>query len=81
MDLDFVNKIREKGETMGFDRKDYYMRVRPALVEGKVYLRAETKKKVGGWFEGLACWRVLPRDKECCKCISRISELEWLIVK
>jgi hypothetical protein len=32
----------------------FYTRIRPALVEGKVILKADTKKKDGGTFEGLA---------------------------
>jgi hypothetical protein len=52
--MDFVNKILEKVETMGFNKKEYYTRVSPALVEGRVFLRAEIKKKNGGKFEGLA---------------------------
>ncbi len=44
----FVNKIWEKVETMGFNKKEYYTRVRPALIVGWVFLRAEIKKKDGG---------------------------------
>jgi hypothetical protein len=52
--LDFIGRLREKVETMGFDRKKYYTQVRPTLVEVKVFLRAETKKEDGGRFEGMA---------------------------
>ncbi len=45
---------REKVETMGFSKKEYYPRVRPAVVHGRVLLRVDTKRKVGGKFEGLA---------------------------
>jgi hypothetical protein len=79
--LDFVDKIREEVYKMGYDRKEYYTRVRPAMVECRVFLRAEIKKKDGGKFEGLAYWRVLPRDKEYWKRINNIVEPEWRIVK
>jgi hypothetical protein len=50
--LEFVEKIREKVEEMGFDRKEYYTRVRPVIKEGRVLLRADIKRKEGGKFEG-----------------------------
>jgi hypothetical protein len=79
--LDFVDKIREEAYKMGYDRKEYYTRVRPARVEGRVLIRAEIKKKNGGRFEGLAYWRAPPRDKEYWKRISKIVEPEWRIDK
>jgi hypothetical protein len=79
--LDFVDKIREEAHKMGYDRKEYYMKVRPAMVNGRVFLRAEIKKKDGRKFEGLAYWRAPPRDKEYWKRISKIVEPEWRIVK
>jgi hypothetical protein len=79
--LDFVDKIRAEVHKMGYDRKDYYTRVRPAKIDGQVLLRAETKKKEGGKFEGLAYWRAPPDDKEYWKRISKIIEPEWRIVK
>ncbi len=48
---------------MGFGKKEYYARVRPALIDGKVLLRVDTKKKEGGIFGGLAYWRAPLRDK------------------
>ncbi len=74
--LDFVDKIRTEVHKMGYDRKDYYTRVRPAKIDGQVLLRAETKKKEGGKFEGLAYWRAPPDDKEYWKRISKIIEPE-----
>jgi hypothetical protein len=38
---------------MGFGKKEYYTRVRPARVDGRVFLRVETKKKEGRKFKGL----------------------------
>jgi hypothetical protein len=79
--MEFVDKIREKVETMGFGKEEYYTRIRPVLVHGRVLLRVETKRKVGGKFEGVAYWRASPRDKECWKRIIGMMEPEWLIVK
>ncbi len=62
--MEFVDKIHEKVETMGFSKTEYYTRVRPARVEGRVFLRVETKRKEEGKFKGLAYWRAPPRDKE-----------------
>ncbi len=61
--MKFVDKIGEKVETMGFGKKEYYTRVRPAWVDRRVFLRVETKKKKGGKFEGFAYWRAQPIDK------------------
>jgi hypothetical protein len=66
---------------MGFGKKDYYERIRPALIDGRVLLRVDTKKKVGGKFEGLAYWRVPPKDKEHWKRIISMMEPEWRITK
>ncbi len=79
--MEFVEKIREKVETMGFGKKEYYARVRPTLVDGRVLLRANTKKIEGGKFEGLAYWRVPPRDKGHWKRIISMMEPEWRITK
>jgi hypothetical protein len=48
--MEFVDRIREKVETMGFDRKEYYTRIRPVSTDGRVLLRVDTtvrRKKVG----------------------------------
>jgi hypothetical protein len=79
--MEFVDKIREKVDVMGYSRKDYYTKVRPVLVVGRVFLRADTKKKEGGKFEGLAYWRVPPTDKEYWKWIIKLSEPEWMVGK
>ncbi len=79
--MEFVEKIREKVEAMGFGKTEYYARVRPAMVDGRVLLRADTKKKVGGKFEGLAYWRVPPRDKGHWKRFIGMMEPEWRITK
>ncbi len=79
--MEFVGKIREKVDMMGYGRQDFYTKVRPILIEGRVFLRADTKKKEGGNFEGLAYWRVPPRDKEYWKRIIKLSEPEWLAGK
>ncbi len=76
-----VDQIREKVETMGFGKTEYYTRVRPVLVKGKVLLRADTKRKEGEKFEGLAYWRAPPRGKECWKRIIGMMEPEWMIAK
>ncbi len=79
--MEFVEKIREKVEAMGFGRKEYYTRVRPVTKEGRVLLRADTKKKEGGKFEGLAYWRAPPMDKEYWSRINSMLEPERRIVK
>ncbi len=79
--MEFVDKIREKVDAMGYGRKDFYTKVRPILLEARVFLRADPKKKEGGKFEGLAYWRVPPTDKEYWKRIIKLSEPEWLAGK
>jgi hypothetical protein len=79
--MEFVYKIREKVDMMGYSRKEFYTKVRPIVIEGRVFIRADTKKKEGGRFEGLAYWRVPPRDKEYWKRIIKLSEPEWLAGK
>jgi hypothetical protein len=49
--LDFVDKIREEVYKMA--RNEYYRRVRPVMVEGRVFLKASSdledgRKKVRG---------------------------------
>jgi hypothetical protein len=79
--MEFVDKIREKVETMGFDKKEYYTRIRPVLTDGRVLLRVDTKRKEGGTFKGLAYWRAPPRDKEYWKRIISLVEPERMIAK
>jgi hypothetical protein len=76
--IEFVDRIHEKVETMGFGKKEYYTRVRPARIDGRVFLRVETKKK-GGKFKRLGYWRVPPLDKAHWKRITNTEELEWRI--
>ncbi len=68
--MDFVAKVCDKVE-----------KIRPVMVEGRVLLRAEIKKKNGGKFEGFAYWRAPPRNKEYWKWISKIEEPEWRACK
>jgi hypothetical protein len=75
--MEFVDKVREKVEKMGFGKKEYYTRVRPARVDGRVFLRVETKKKEGGKFRGLGYWRAPPLDKAHWKRITNMVEPEW----
>jgi hypothetical protein len=79
--MEFVEKIREKVETMGFAKKEYYARIRPALIDGRVLLRVDTKRKEGGKFRGLAYWRAPPKNKEYWKRIIGMVEPEWMITK
>ncbi len=79
--MEFVDKISEKVESMGFSKTEYYTRIRPARVDGRVFLRVETKKKEGGKFKGLAYWRAPPSDKEHWKILTKILELEWMVAK
>jgi hypothetical protein len=79
--MEFVDRIREKVETMGFGRKEYYARVRPVVKDGRVLLRADTKRKEGGIFKGLAYWRAPPINKEYWTRITGLVEPEWLIAK
>jgi hypothetical protein len=77
--MEFVNKVRDKVETMGFGKEEFYTRVRPAVAHGRVLLRVDTKKKEGGKFKGLAYWRAPPKDKEHWKRIIGMVEPEWMI--
>ncbi len=79
--MEFVEKIREKVEAMGFGRKEYYTRIRPVTKEGRVLLRADIKRKEGGKFEGLAYWRAPPMDKEYWSRINGMLEPERRIAK
>jgi hypothetical protein len=79
--MEFVDKVREKVETMGFGKKEFYTRIRPVLAHGRVLLRVDTKRKEGGKFEGLAYWRAPPKDKDWWKRIRGMMEPEWMIVK
>jgi hypothetical protein len=79
--LEFVEKIRDKVEAMGYGRKEFFTRIRPVTKEGRVLLRADTKRKEGGKFEGLAYWRAPPMDKEYWSRINSLMEPERLIVK
>jgi hypothetical protein len=79
--MEFVDKIREKVEIMGYGKKEYYTRIRPVLIEGRVRLRVDTKGKEGGKFAGLAYWRVPPMDKEYWKRVTSMVEPEWMIAK
>ncbi len=78
---EFVEKIREKVEEMGFGRREYYTRIRPVMKEGRVLLRADTKRKEGGKIEGLASWRAPPMDKEYWSKINGMLEPERKISK
>jgi hypothetical protein len=77
--MEFVDKVREKVETMGFGKEEFYTRVRPTVAQGRVLLRVDTKRKGGGKFKGLAYWRAPPMDKECWKRIIGMMEPEWMI--
>jgi hypothetical protein len=79
--MEFVDKIREKVETMGFGKKEYYTRIRPVSTDGRILLRVDTKRKEGGTFKGLAYWRAPPRNKEYWKRIVSLVEPEWMIAK
>jgi hypothetical protein len=58
--MEFVGKVQEKVETMGFSKKELYTRIRPALAQGRVFLGVDTERKEGGIFKGLAYWRAPP---------------------
>jgi hypothetical protein len=79
--MEFVEKIREKVEEMGFGRKEYYTRIRPVTKEGRVLLRADTRRKEGGKFEGVAYWRAPPLDKEYWSKLNGMLEPERKIWK
>jgi hypothetical protein len=66
---------------MGFGKKDQYRRVRPVFNDGRVLLRVDTKSKRGGTFQGLAYWRLPPRNKVYWKRIVSLVEPEWMIAK
>jgi hypothetical protein len=77
--IEFVDKVREKVETMGFGKEEFYTRIRPAVAQGRVLLRVDTERKEGGKFKGLAYSRAPPKDKEQWKRIIGLVEPEWMI--
>ena len=74
--LEFVSGVREEVERMGYGRKAFYTRVRPTVVEGRVVIRAEYRRKEGGKFEQLAWWRLPPLDRTMWECLNGIMEPE-----
>ncbi len=70
-----------RGRQRDLTRRNNTRESRPELVLGRVFLRAEIKKKDVGKIEGLAYWRAPLRDKEHWKRISNIAEPEWRVVK
>ena len=77
--LDFVKGLREKVEDMGYASKMYFARIRPAMVEGTIYIRAEVRKKEGGRFEKLGYWSTPPMDKAVWR--RNNMEPEWVVGK
>jgi hypothetical protein len=77
--MEFVEKVREKVETMGFGKNEHYTRVRPVRKDGRVLLRVDTKRKEGGKFKGLAYWRVPQSNKEYWKRIISMMEPDHMI--
>ena len=75
--MDFVKELRDKVEEMGFEKKTYFTRIRPTVVEGTVYIRADVRKKDGGSFAKLGYWRTPPLDKAIWGRISKSMEPEW----
>jgi hypothetical protein len=74
--MEFVSGVREKVERMGFERKAFYIRVRPIVEEGRVRIRAECRRKEGGKFEQVARWRLPPLDRNMWECLNGILEPE-----
>jgi hypothetical protein len=56
---------------------EYFTRITPSWINGRMYLRVETKRKEEGNFQGLA----LPSDKEYSKKIIKVLEPEWIFAK
>ncbi len=79
--MEFVDKVREKVEIMGFGKKEYYTRIRPVRIDGRVLLKVDTKRKEGGRFKGLAYWRAPLSDKEYWKRIISMKEPDQMIAK
>ena len=63
--MDFVYDIRSKVEQMGYKKDEYYVKVRPFIMDGVPQLRAEVKKKDegGSSFERVGCWPCPPADR------------------
>jgi hypothetical protein len=61
--LEFVKGLRKKVEDMGYEKKEYFARIRPTLVDGTMYIWADVRKKEGGRFEKLGYWRTPPMGK------------------
>ena len=76
--MEFVNCVREKVERMGYERKEHFTRVRPSVVDGRVMIRVECRRKEGGKFEQLACWRLPPLERNMWECLNGILEpVSW----
>ncbi len=79
--MEFIEKVREKVEMMGFGKKEHYTRVRPVRKDGRILVRVDTKRIEGGKFRGLAYWRVPLSDKEQWKRINNMMEPIHMIGK
>ncbi len=55
---------------MGYERKAYFTRLRKMLEDGRVYIRAECRKKEIGKFEQQACRRLPPLERDKWQCIT-----------
>jgi signal transduction histidine kinase len=77
--MDFVRGLREKVEEMGYGLKTNFVRIRPVVVEGTVYFRADVKDKARGNFEKVAYWRTPPVEKEKWELFPRIWDPEWTL--
>jgi hypothetical protein len=66
---------------MGYERKAYSTRVGPTVVKRQVMIRVVCRKKEGGKFEEVGCWRLPPLDRSKRGCLNGNTEPERTLDK
>ncbi len=64
--VEFVSEIRGVVEQMGYRKEKFFVKVRPAIVQGVPQLRAEVREgeRRGGRFQRVACWSCPPAERK-----------------
>jgi hypothetical protein len=63
--VDFVSGLRGRLEQMGYRKEEFFVKIRPVMVEGVPQLRAVVRAMVkrGGRFDRVACWSCPPAER------------------
>ena len=61
--MEFIQKIRETVRKMENTEETSFIRIRPEVREGRIYVRDDTKPKVGGKFAMKGIWMCPPLDR------------------